>query len=335
MPVKKLLVGTSKAKEVYVGTSKVKLIYLGTKCVFASPRTITISKGTGLNSVTVKVTEKDGSTHSTTVTSSSQAIEVGYGASVTFTTAAATYYTASSSNVSSATVTDNTTYTFSGTKVPSCTVYVRTRYNSSTSNADKVGTISGSYVDYSTLTTKTFSGQYSTTLTVPQTSTVSFTGYSAVVGFKAPSTKSTSITTSGTYVYADFTATTNTTTFTINNGTATTNTISKNAFTVTASLSVNLGTASSGATLATVPANYRPASNRTYTNGAKWCTAASYVNAAPNYVTPTITVATGGAVSANKQSYGQITHASGGKWGGGSTTSQTVLSLSNITWSVV
>ena len=333
MPVKKLLIGTSKAKKVYVGTSEAKLIYLDNKCVFASPRTVTITKGTGVSKVVVAVTEKDGSTHSTTVTAGSQNIEVGYGASITMTPTASTYYTINSGYTSSATITSYPTYAFSATRQV-YTVYVRTRYNSSTSNASKVGTISGTYTN-SSGASASFAGQYNINLSVLAGTAVSFTGYSPVAGFAKPATKSTTVTTNYQYIYADFTATTSTTTFTINNGTATTNTISKNAFTVTASLSVNLGTASSGATLATVPANYRPASARTYTNGAQWCTKAGYVNEAPTRVTPTITVATGGAVSANQQSHGQITHASGGKWGGGSSTSETVLSLSSVTWSVV
>ena len=307
MPVKKLLIGTSKAKEVYVGTDKVKLIYLDTKCVFASPRTITISKGTGLNSVTVNVTEKDGSTHSTTVTSSSQSIEVGYGASVTFTTAAASYYTASSSNVSSATVTADTTYTFSASKVGSCTVYVRTRYNSSTSNASKVGTISGSYIDYSTLTTKTFSSQYSTTLTVPVNSAVSFTSYSAVAGFKAPSTKSTTITSNGQYVYADFTAQNSTSSITWSYAnTTTTNTLTKNAFNVTATININFNAFSAGTTIGTIPAAYRPASNKTQKADESWFqgTTGSGVTISNTYANPTFTFGSNGNVTCDILSKG-------------------------------
>ena len=58
MPVKKVLIGTSKPQAVYVGTSKVKLIYVGTTLVYTDTLYVTISKGTGVSSVAYMVTEK-------------------------------------------------------------------------------------------------------------------------------------------------------------------------------------------------------------------------------------------------------------------------------------
>ena len=334
MPVKKLLVGTSKAKEVYVGTSKVKLIYVGTKCVFASPRTVTISKGTGVSQVVVAVTEKDGSTHSTTVTSSSQSIEVGYGASITMTPSASTYYTVNSGYTSSATITSNSSYSFSATR-QTYTVYVRTRYNSSTSNASKVGTISGSYTN-SSGSSATFSGQYSTNLTVQAGTTVSFTSYSAVAGFAAPSTKSTTITSNGQYVYADFTATTSTSSCTLSySKSTTTNTLSKTAFSVTCTINCTLNAVSAGTSLATVPAAYRPAAAQTATVS-KWYISTASGGSETGSGSATITISTAGAITSNTASSGTTTSAvGGGKWATGATITTNYYLNFSKTWSVV
>lgn len=333
MPVKKLLIGTSAAKKVYVGTSEAKLIYVGTNCVFASPRTVTITKGTGVSKVVVAVTEKDGSTHSTTVTAGSQSIEVGYGASITMTPTASTYYTINSGYTSSATITSSPTYAFSATRQP-YTVYIRTRYNSSTSNASKVGTISGSYTN-SSGSSATFSGQYSTTLTVQAGTVVSFTSYSAVTGFAAPATKSTTVTSNGQYIYADFTATTHTSSCTLHySESTTTNTISKTGFSVTCSINCVLKAASAGTSLATVPAAYRPAAAQTATVS-KWYI--STINGSENTSgSATITISTAGAITSNQASSGTTTSTvGGGKWSSGATLVTKYYLNFSKTWSVV
>lgn len=334
MPVKKLLIGTSKAKKVYVGTSEAKLIYLDNKCVFASPRTVTITKGTGVSKVVVAVTEKDGSTHSTTVTAGSQSIEVGYGASITMTPTASTYYTINSGYTSSATITSSPTYAFSATR-QNYTVYIRTRYNSSTSNASKVGTISGSYTN-SSGSSATFSGQYSTTLTVQAGTTVSFTSYSASTGFAAPATKSTTVTSNGQYIYADFTATTHTSSCTLHySESTTTNTISKTGFSVTCTINCVLKAASAGTSLATVPAAYRPAAAQTATVS-KWYISTLSGGSENGSGSATITISTAGAITSNQASGGTTTSAvGGGKWATGATlTTKYYLNFSK-TWSVV
>jgi hypothetical protein len=289
--------------------------------------TVTISKGTGISSFSWTRTKWSGGT----TTGTTSPVTVEYGDSISVTGTASTGYQ-NPTSLSYSSITANKSGTLTATPIP-YTVTIRIRYNNTTYTS-KVGTVTGTYSNTSGGTSN-ISGSHGCTITVPYKGQVNLTSTSPVAGFAYSSGATTYTITGNTTIDVVFVASTSTTTFTINNGTATTNTISKNAFTVTASLSVNLGKASSGATLATVPANYRPASNRTYTNGTTWYTAATSTNGSAGTTTPTITVATSGAVSANKQSYGTISLAAGGKWGGSSWTAETVLSLSNITWSVV
>ena len=248
----------------------------------------------------------------------------------------ATYSTGYEANSS-----DKTQYTITAAKTISWTakkkvytVTIRIKYGS-TIYTSKVGTVNGTYTN-SSGTSTTLPATHGTTISVQHGGEVNLSGQTAVAGFAYSSGagKYTNITAAKT-IDVVFVASTSTTTFTTSQFASTsTNTISKNAFTVTASLVGNLKEVASGTTLATVPSGYRPASAKTATNGTTWYTAKSFTNTTPGTTTPTITRSTAGAVTANAKSYGTVTIGGGGKWGGGSVSYETQLSLSSITWTV-
>ena len=300
--------------------------------------TVTISKGTGVGTVTYDVWNAAGTKITTGGTSSS--VTVQHGGKIQITGVTATVgYTVNSYTSTQQTITSNTTLSFTATK-NSYTVYVYARYSGTTYTDGTVGQFEatlGSSLISSGPTTYDGPSSYWGFYNVLHGDTVVISNVSAKPGFKVKSGAGarTVTVTSGNPIYVDFEATTSSVTFSLSQFASTsTNTITKNAFTVTASLVGNLNEVASGTVLATVPANYRPKTAATVTNGAQWCTAKAYSNAQPSYVTPTITISTSGNVTANYKSFGTITHTNGGKWGSYSSTSETSLSITNVTWSV-
>ena len=347
MPVQKLFLGTSKAKKVYLGTSKVKYIYIDNRLVFADPQVVTINKGTGVASVKYSVTEKDGSTFSGTITGSAASVPVGYGATITFTPTASTGYSLNS-YTSSATITADASYSFSAT-VKSYTTTINIMYSSTewgNSQGSKIGTF-----QYST-NNSTWTTSSDASVTANYGSKIYIRSISPAPGFALSSVtyNGTSQTgSSGTYtitvgagnyaINVNMTSTTSTSSVSLAYASSTTtNSLSRSAWTVTANVNCVLSACSAGATLGTIPTQYRPATAQTLT--VTWTrTVVSTSAGASNETattTATITINTNGTITCNTASNGTTTTSGGGgKWSTVSyaTTVTTYLTFST-TWSV-
>ena len=92
MSIKKTLINSDIPKRAYLGTDRVKFIYVDTKLIYADTLTVSIQKTEGVDSVAYTVTEKDNSTFSGIATLASESIQVGYGATVSFTPVAVESY---------------------------------------------------------------------------------------------------------------------------------------------------------------------------------------------------------------------------------------------------
>ena len=347
MPVKKVLIGTSKPQAVYVGTSKVKLIYVGTTLVYTDTLYVTISKGTGVSSVAYTVTEKDGSTSSGTATNATTAVPVGYGATIKFTPTASTGYSLNT-YTSSATITSASTYSFNAT-VKSYTTTINVMYSSTewgNSQGSKIGTF-----QYST-NNSTWTTSSDASVTANYGSKIYIRSISPAPGFALSSVtyNGTSQTgSSGTYtitvgagnyaINVNMTSTTSTSSVSLAYASSTTtNSLSRSAWTVTANVNCVLSACSAGATLGTIPTQYRPATAQTLT--VTWTrTVVSTSAGASNETattTATITINTNGTITCNTASNGTTTTSGGGgKWSTVSyaTTVTTYLTFST-TWSV-
>ena len=345
MPVQKLFLGTSKAKKVYLGTSKVKYIYIDNRLVFADPQVVTINKGTGVASVKYSVTEKDGSTFSGTITGSAASVPVGYGATITFTPTASTGYSLNS-YTSSATITADASYSFSAT-VKSYTTTINIMYSSTewgNSQGSKIGTF-----QYST-NNSTWTTSSDASVTANYGSKIYIRSISPAPGFALSSVtyNGTSQTgSSGTYtitvgagnyaINVNMTSTTSTSSVSFAYAsTVNTNSLSRSAWTVTAKVDILVAACSAGATIGTIPAQYRPASAQTVTvNWSKTVNASTGAEIGNTAATATITINTNGTIVSNTASGGQTTTtAGGGKWGSGAVLTTTTYMAFNLSWSV-
>lgn len=345
MPVQKLFLGTSKAKKVYLGTSKVKYIYIDNRLVFADPQVVTINKGTGVASVKYSVTEKDGSTFSGTITGSAASVPVGYGATITFTPTASTGYSLNS-YTSSATITADASYSFSAT-VKSYTTTINIMYSSTewgNSQGSKIGTF-----QYST-NNSTWTTSSDASVTANYGSKIYIRSISPAPGFALSSVtyNGTSQTgSSGTYtitvgagnyaINVNMTSTTSTSSVSFAYAsTVNTNSLSRSAWTVTAKVDILVAACSAGATIGTIPAQYRPASAQTVTvTWSKTVNASTGAEIGNTAATATITINTNGTIVSNTDSGGQTTTTvGGGKWGSGAALTTTTYMAFNLSWSV-
>lgn len=345
MPVQKLFLGTSKAKKVYLGTSKVKYIYIDNRLVFADPQVVTINKGTGVASVKYSVTEKDGSTFSGTITGSAASVPVGYGATITFTPTASTGYSLNS-YTSSATITADASYSFSAT-VKSYTTTINIMYSSTewgNSQGSKIGTF-----QYST-NNSTWTTSSDASVTANYGSKIYIRSISPAPGFALSSVtyNGTSQTgSSGTYtitvgagnyaINVNMTSTTSTSSVSFAYAsTVNTNSLSRSAWTVTAKVDILVAACSAGATIGTVPAQYRPATAQTVTvTWSKTVNASTGAEIGNTAATATITINTNGTIVSNTDSGGQTTTTvGGGKWGSGAALTTTTYMAFNLSWSV-
>jgi len=345
MPVQKLFLGTSKAKKVYLGTSKVKYIYIDNRLVFADPQVVTINKGTGVASVKYSVTEKDGSTFSGTITGSAASVPVGYGATITFTPTASTGYSLNS-YTSSATITADASYSFSAT-VKSYTTTINIMYSSTewgNTQGSKIGTF-----QYST-NNSTWTTSSDASVTANYGSKIYIRSISPAPGFALSSVtyNGTSQTgSSGTYtitvgagnyaINVNMTSTTSTSSVSFAYAsTVNTNSLSRSAWTVTAKVDILVAACSAGATIGTVPAQYRPATAQTVTvTWSKTVNASTGAEIGNTAATATITINTNGTIVSNTDSGGQTTTTvGGGKWGSGAALTTTTYMAFNLSWSV-
>ena len=345
MPVKKVLIGTSKPQAVYVGTSKVKLIYVGTTLVYTDTLYVTISKGTGVSSVAYTVTEKDGSTSSGTATNATTAVPVGYGATIKFTPTASTGYSLNT-YTSSATITSASTYSFNAT-VKSYTTTINVMYSSTewgNTQGSKIGTF-----QYST-NNSSWTTSSDASITANYGSKIYIRSISPAPGFALSSVtyNGTSQTgSSGTYTitvgagnYAlnvNMTSTTSTSSVSFAYAsTVNTNSLSRSAWTVTANVNILVAKCDQGVTIGTIPAQYRPATAQTVTvNWAKTVNASTGVEIGNTAATATITINTNGTIVSSQASGGQTTtSAGGGKWGSGVALTTTTYMAFNLSWSV-
>lgn len=345
MPVQKLFLGTSKAKKVYLGTSKVKYIYIDNRLVFADPQVVTINKGTGVASVKYSVTEKDGSTFSGTITGSAASVPVGYGATITFTPTASTGYSLNS-YTSSATITADASYSFSAT-VKSYTTTINIMYSSTewgNSQGSKIGTF-----QYST-NNSTWTTSSDASVTANYGSKIYIRSISPAPGFALSSVtyNGTSQTgSSGTYtitvgagnyaINVNMTSTTSTSSVSFAYAsTVNTNSLSRSAWTVTAKVDILVAACSAGATIGTVPAQYRPATAQTVSvTWSKTVNASTGAEIGNTAATATITINTNGTIVSNTDSGGQTTTTvGGGKWGSGAALTTTTYMAFNLSWSV-
>ena len=345
MPVQKLFLGTSKAKKVYLGTSKVKYIYIDNRLVFADPQVVTINKGKGVASVKYSVTEKDGSTFSGTITGSAASVPVGYGATITFTPTASTGYSLNS-YTSSATITADASYSFSAT-VKSYTTTINIMYSSTewgNTQGSKIGTF-----QYST-NNSTWTTSSDASITANYGSKIYIRSISPAPGFALSSVtyNGTSQTgSSGTYtitvgagnyaINVNMTSTTSTSSVSFAYAsTINTNSLSRSAWTVTANVNILVAKCDQGATIGTVPAQYRPASAQTVSvTWAKTVNASTGVEIGNTAATATITINTNGTIVSSQASGGQTTTvAGGGKWSSGTSLTTTTYMAFNLSWSV-
>ena len=345
MPVKKVLIGTSKPQAVYVGTSKVKLIYVGTTLVYTDTLYVTISKGTGVSSVAYTVTEKDGSTSSGTATNATTAVPVGYGATIKFTPTASTGYSLNT-YTSSATITSASTYSFNAT-VKSYTTTINVMYSSTewgNTQGSKIGTF-----QYST-NNSSWTTSSDASITANYGSKIYIRSISPAPGFALSSVtyNGTSQTgSSGTYtitvgagnyaINVNMTSTTSTSSISFAYAsTVNTNSLSRSAWTVTAKVDILVAACSAGATIGTIPVQYRPASAQTVTvNWAKTVNASTGAEIGNTATTATITINTNGTIVSNTDSGGQTTTTvGGGKWGSGAALTTTTYMAFNLSWSV-
>lgn len=345
MPVKKILIGTSKPQKVYVGTSKAKLIYVGTTLVFADPQTVTITRGTGVSSVAYSVTEKDGTTFSGTITGSSASVLVGYGAKITFTPTAASGYSLNT-YTSSATITANASYSFTGT-AKSYTTTIDIKY-SSTEYGNTYGSKIGTF-QYSTNNSTWYTAS-DASITATYGSKIYVRSISPAPGFALSSVtyNGTSQTgSSGTYtitvgagnysISVNMTSTTSTSSVSFAYAsTVNTNSLSRSAWTVTAKVDILVAACSQGATIGTIPEQYRPATAQSTTvTWAKTINASTGAEIANTASTATITINTNGTIVSSVASGGKTTTtAGGGKWGSGVSLTTTTYMAFNLSWSV-
>lgn len=345
MPVQKLFLGTSKAKKVYLGTSKVKYIYIDNRLVFADPQVVTINKGTGVASVKYSVTEKDGSTFSGTITGSAASVPVGYGATITFTPTASTGYSLNS-YTSSATITADASYSFNAT-VKSYTTTINILYSSTewgNSQGSKIGTF-----QYST-NNSTWTTSSDASITANYGSKIYIRSISPAPGFALSSVtyNGTSQTgSSGTYtitvgagnyaINVNMTSTTSTSSVSFAYAsTVNTNSLSRSAWTVTANVDILVAACSQGATIGTIPAQYRPATAQTVSvTWTKTHNASTGVEIGNTATTATITINTNGTIVSSVASNGKTTTtAGGGKWSTGTSLTTTTYMAFNLSWSV-
>jgi hypothetical protein len=294
--------------------------------------TVTITKGTGISSFSWTRTKWSGGT----TTGTTSPVTVEYGDSISVTGTASTGYQ-NPTTLSYSSITANKSGTLTATPIP-YTVTIRIMYNS-TKYTSKVGTVTGTYSNTSGGTSN-ISASHGCTITVPYNGQVKLTSTTPVTGFAYSSGATTYTITGNKTIDVVFTAKTATSSFSLvqNSGSADLNRMSKSGFTVTAQLIFNVNEVAAGTTLATIPASYRPTSNKTYTNSSAWHTAKTFTNTTPTTSTPTITFGSNGNVTSNLKSYGVVTYtvAGGGKWGGGSnsTTYNTLLNVDPaVTWS--
>lgn len=268
--------------------------------------TVTISKGTGVSTVYYDVWDENG--NKTTTSGTSGTVTVRYNGKIQCTSATySTGYEASSSDKTQYTITANKTISWTAKKKV-YTVTIRIRYNNSTYTS-KVGTVSGTYTN-SSGTSTTLSASHGATLSVQHGGTVNLSTQTPVAGFAYSSGAGSHTITAAKTIDVVFVASTSTSSITWSYAeTVTTNTLSKNAFNVTATINVNLKAANAGVTLGTVPANYRPASNKTHASDDSWFdkVTGSGVTTANTFYTPTYTISTAGAFTANKKSNGTVT----------------------------
>lgn len=345
MPVQKLFLGTSKAKKVYLGTSKVKYVYIDNTLVFADPQTVTVTKGTGVASVGYSVTEKDGTTFSGTITGTSASIPVGYGASIKFTPTASTGYSLGS-YTSSATITADASYSFTAT-AKSYTTTINILY-SSTEWGNSVGSKIGTF-QYST-NNSTWYTSSDASVTATYGSKIYVRSISPAPGFALSSVtyNGTSQTgSSGTYtitvgagnyaINVNMTSTTSTSSVSFAYAsTVNTNSLSRSAWTVTAKVDILVAACSQGATIGTIPEQYRPATAQTVSvTWTKTHNASTGVEIGNTATTATITINTNGTIVSSVVSNGQTTTtAGGGKWSTGTTLTTTTYMAFTLSWSV-
>lgn len=322
---------TSDVKKIFLGTSSVKLAYLGTSLVFARPQTLTVSVGTGVQSITYTATTHDGK-KTTDIIGSTTTLTFGYDTTVAFNPYAKAGYKMDS-YTSSTTMTSDKTLSFTAT-AQSYTTKIQFVYNSTA---------------YQVLGSVQYSFDKSTWYTITSTTSLT-TNYGALIYLRSPTTKAgfayNNMTYNGSTVSASggiYTVTVGAGSYNINVNyisststssitwsyaeVTTTNTLSRTAFTVTCNVNIKIKSASAGTVLGTIPADYRPYTNKTMTtdwyhlNGNKQNTA-------------TITFATNGNVTSSAASNGTGTQAAGGKWGSTVIPYYTLIS-GTATWTVI
>lgn len=345
MPVQKVIIGTSKPQKVYVGTSKVKMIYVGTTLVYTEQFYVTISKDAGVNTVAYTVTEKDGSTSSGTATNATTVIPVGYGAVVKFTPTAFTGYTLGS-YTSSATITADRTVSYT-TTVNSYTTTLNILYSGTewgNTQGSKIGTFQYSTDNSNWYTTSdtSISAKYGSKIYIRSISPAPGFALSSVtyngMTQTASSGKYTITVGAGNYaINVNMTSTTSTSSVSFSYAsTVNTNSLSRSAWTVTAKVDILVAACSAGATIGTVPAQYRPATAQTVSvTWSKTVNASTGAEIGNTAATATITINTNGTIVSNTDSGGQTTTTvGGGKWGSGAALTTTTYMAFNLSWSV-
>lgn len=287
--------------------------------------TVTITKGTGISSFSWTRTKWSGGT----TTGTTSPVTVEYGDSISVTGTASTGYQ-NPTSLSYSSITANKSGTLTATPIP-YTVTIRILYNGTTYTS-KVGTVTGTYSNTSG-GSSSISASHGCTITVPYKGQVKLTGISPVAGFAYNSGATTYTITGNRTIDVVFTATNSTSSITWSYvGATTTNTLTKNAFNVTANISMQFNAFSAGATIGSIPAAYRPASNTTKQADERWFqgTKGSGVTISNVYNNPTFTFGSNGNVTCNILSKGTCT---AGAYKGGSWTEYAKF-IETVTWTV-
>ena len=315
-------IGASSITAAYLGTTRVRHIYLGKSLVFSDMVNLTISIGTGVSYVSVFWTRVDGAVFSKTCYSTTT-IPIEYGSKVTMSAVAAIGYSMNSYTSGIDALTSARGYSYTATAQTYFTD-VNLNYNSTqygNSYGDKIGSFfysrnnSSWYGPYSNEPwTENFaygSYLYLRTVTAAPGFTLSSVRYNGATITASGGVYKIQIAAGSYAVDINFTSRTSTSSASFNHAKSiTTNSLTRNAFNVNFNFNINVDECAAGAVIGTIPAQYRPATTKTYTT--TWLT---QTGSATNTNTATITISPSGAITSNLESTGSGSSSGGGKWG--------------------
>jgi hypothetical protein len=334
-------IGNSEVSDAYVGTSKVKHIYLGTSLAYSQTVYLTFTIDTGIYSLKIDSKTVDGKENTVTYYSS-QTVTFSYGTQLTLTPTAKTGYSLNS-YTASITITENKTLAYTSAiksyYTPVNLIYSGIEYGNEV--GDKIGTFqysrnfsawSGAISDQSWSESTKFeygSYLYIKNITAAPGFALNFVMYNGDTVTPSNGVYTMQIADGSYPVYISYTSSLTTSSASLYYAeSTTTNSLSRNKWTVTFSLNINVSACSAGTIIGNIPYQYRPKTAQSFTTNWK-ITSGSETGT----TTATITIGADGNITSNTVSDGSGTEGGGGKWGGFAIAWYTMLSVSG-NWSV-